>query len=1282
MIRKFLLSLSTLLSIAVTTASAGPQLSQTSYQLKAPFGDANYQLDLKTLLKDFGTPPRSWSISPASAKPPWMTLDSAGERWFGTPQPRQSWTFNLSVADKDAGSFAQVTLTVVAPPVFTADDIDLGIIKEEQKNWTYDLKKHLQSSSAGLTNTFSSPNLAQKAPWMKLDSSTGVLSGEPKRVNVGPFSGITFVVTNADGSDSLTAKGEVTLTPHPPFWKGNPIALQDAPEKQPYSFNVNTAAYIDNQEGLALTFSKEAGPTWLNITSAGVIQGTPPTLAAGLNEIRVKFTSESFHGNIYTQSTVFRIQVVLVNESPIWLSVPLRLPDAGHGVALTAELSQSVTDPDGDKLTFKKISGPAWGSVDPVTGKLTGTPPKSAIGENKFVVSASDGEFAPENDILVLVFKSNEGPTWNVKPTVLGEAKEDFVFSVDLTKHATDPDNDPMEFKQLSGPTWLTISPAGSLTGTPKKSDAGLTKISVSVTDNISGNPADITDILIDVKATNHAPYWVMNPIIFNVDEDAPFQLSVKPFAKDDDGDALTFSAISGEPWAQLSTDGTFTGTPGASEVGDNFFTVRVEDPAGLGANVTVNIHVNHVNHAPYWTGNPIDLGTVDEDVLFSKSLVEFAKDADLPNDTQKFMMLSVPTWATVSEDGTLSGIPKRANLGLNVFTVSVVDSAGASSTTKFHVTVNKVNKAPYWRQDPIELGMVFEESQYQFDLRPYAVDPDGDPLTFALVSGPNWMTVTPDGFIKGTPKRPGGPFTAQITVSDNIAAPVPAGVTGELVEVPHAPEIGDLTFTVKERSTLNEDLKTRIFDPEGDAFTCQLLGVSPWVTLSSDCLLVANPVHEHIGTHKFPMRARDAGGLFADGEITITVTRDPQDPYWIEDPIRFEAKSNIAFSETLEGKAKDPDNWPLTYSKVSYSGPGDDWLTIAANGQLTGTPKDANIGEASWQVQACNDGKCAPATLIINVIPGREIKRIVVGTPVPGAQSENIWVVDASDQNCPLAMAAYDCIHCYYDEVNKNKIHHTGVYLSSDYDLHRANPIYTTQTLIKWTDPDNSHDWRVRTQKAWSKCNICNTPIWTMYAFYKKYPVIPEFNLSGVPLEVMIISDQPDHYAAYSSNPSWKAADFARYLKNEYGAKNKPYRINAISHRCPTDPANSTAYYSATNETAGKCYIPNSNFSNVGAALKDYGKEVSLRANIVAKREITLDPPPIETTTLKVSLAGRNLVGNTGTATDKWSFVAPNTIVMHWEKIYLRDIKATDELVIEYRVNRLRNKLLALLPW
>lgn len=106
------------------------------------------------------------------------------------------------------------------------------------------------------------------------------------------------------------------------------------------------------------------------------------------------------------------------------------------------------------------------------------------------------------------------------------------------------------------------------------------------------------------------------------------------------------------------------------------------------------------------------------------------------------------------------------------------------------------------------------------------------------------------------------------------------------------------------------------------------------------------------------------------DSRVTATFARTSATPpssvpLFSSDPIgKNAAFVNGVFSATLSGNASDPNGATLTFSKIS----GPSWLSIVANGTLSGTPQLADLGLNRWTVQVSSSGGTDTAILLIDV--------------------------------------------------------------------------------------------------------------------------------------------------------------------------------------------------------------------------------------------------------------------------------------------------------------------------
>ncbi len=77
------------------------------------------------------------------------------------------------------------------------------------------------------------------------------------------------------------------------------------------------------------------------------------------------------------------------NVPPMFVANPFSPPPASAGQAYAGTIADRASDPNGDAITFAKISGPAWLSVAG-NGAIAGTPLAGNVGENSFIVRATD----------------------------------------------------------------------------------------------------------------------------------------------------------------------------------------------------------------------------------------------------------------------------------------------------------------------------------------------------------------------------------------------------------------------------------------------------------------------------------------------------------------------------------------------------------------------------------------------------------------------------------------------------------------------------------------------------------------------------------------------------------------------------------------------------------------------------------------------------------------------------------------------------------------------------
>ena len=104
------------------------------------------------------------------------------------------------------------------------------------------------------------------------------------------------------------------------------------------------------------------------------------------------------------------------NQAPVWTANPVTGAEAYAGADYNSSLVSLVTDEINDTITFSKISGPTWLTVN-ADGTIAGTPQASADGANTFTVRATDGSGA-YTDATLLIFVRSPQAHWALNESV------------------------------------------------------------------------------------------------------------------------------------------------------------------------------------------------------------------------------------------------------------------------------------------------------------------------------------------------------------------------------------------------------------------------------------------------------------------------------------------------------------------------------------------------------------------------------------------------------------------------------------------------------------------------------------------------------------------------------------------------------------------------------------------------------------------------------------------------------------------------------------------------
>jgi len=648
------------------------------------------------------------------------------------------------------------------------------------------------------------------------------------------------------------------------------------------------------------------------------------------------------------QGTIFKLTV------PAFESNPFTMPAVTAGLPYSTSLSGKATAPPGDTFTFSLLNGPAWLSVAP-NGALSGTPAKSNVGTNAFVVRLTDANGWSGSATLLVPVLAAVAPSFTSNPFTVPPVNVGQPYSGTIAGNATDLNiGDALTFALVTGPAWLNVATNGSLSGTPPNPAIGANAFLVSVTD------------LLELSNTATMYLQVYGPPAFtNNPFNAPFgavgvaySASIAASATDPNaGHAITFALVSGPSWLAVATNGTLSGTPAAANAGANTFVVSATDSSGLSASATMSLYVYTT---PSFIVRPFSepSGVVGVP-YFGTIATNAAADPDAGiADTLTFIKRSGPAWLNVATNGLLSGTPSSADVGSPMYVVSVEDSVGLFSTTLMRITVN-TDSPPYFLTNFLAKPDAKSAVPYSGTIATNATDPDlaaGDTLTFAKVSGPAWLTISNNGALVGTPGAADAgtnAFVVSVTDYDGLSNSATMWVN---VEGPpfFTSNVFNLPWANVDQPYA-ETIAANALEPvAGATLIFSKLSGPAWLSVAANGAISGTPELTDAATNAFVVAVTDYRGLTNSAMMYVYVNSPPAfQPGQFTKPA---ATVGLPYAGTIATNATDPDlaaGDTLTFYKVT--GPG--WLGVAANGLLSGTPANADLGPGTFLLLAVDSG-------------------------------------------------------------------------------------------------------------------------------------------------------------------------------------------------------------------------------------------------------------------------------------------------------------------------------------
>ncbi|MFH1686333.1 MAG: Ig-like domain-containing protein [bacterium] len=592
------------------------------------------------------------------------------------------------------------------------------------------------------------------------------------------------------------------------------------------------ATFVDNGNNSGtFTFAPDYGEDGLyTVTFWAVDQGNPPMSSSLPVDITVQTT------NLPPQMTPIGPQSLTEGET---LTLLLSATDADGGMPPTLLVGSLV-----ENAAFVD-SGNGFGSY-------TFSPSFVQSGLYSIRFGATDGiDSTWLSPVLIQVLEAgNQAPVFDQVP--LDSITENLVLEGFVAAH--DPDMAPITLTVDAGttPENFTFVDSGNgvagFTFSPDFSQAGTYDITVIASDGELETSATMT--LIAIEAGNQLP--VLDTILdYSVSENALLQFTVTASDVDGPPPLLSTSTLPGSASFDSPT-GLFSWTPTFNDSGNyviTFYATDADDPLIVDSQ-HVNITVIDFNRQPWLLIPPVYRDTVSEGQTLTFGLMGWDDDGTIP-ELEAFLdgtdsLAANMSFATEvvgnTREGTLTFSPDYTQGGVPpVFyfvRFRVVDEA---DPTLFRVSgsvsfrVKQVNLPPYMN---FQLGPgpfeITEDQTLAFNVQ--AVDPDGTIPTLRVENLPdsNYTLSQPSANVALFSFRPS--FTQAglyqisfIAEDDSLAADTQVVEINVLDAGNHPPAFASvLPDTISVYTAIQFAASVEAFDPEGDAFVLEALGLPP----------------------------------------------------------------------------------------------------------------------------------------------------------------------------------------------------------------------------------------------------------------------------------------------------------------------------------------------------------------------------------------------------------------------------------------------------------------------
>ncbi|MEZ6136168.1 MAG: putative Ig domain-containing protein [Pirellulaceae bacterium] len=511
------------------------------------------------------------------------------------------------------------------------------------------------------------------------------------------------------------------------------------------------------------------------------------SVSPGIQSITLRALDES--GAFTDQSFDIQVLPTVADQSLVRMEFRHRVV---AGTSLQIELAPF--QPLGTFYDWEVEDGPDGLTVGRLNDKLEWMPTADDIGEYRVRLVGIDGN---NNQIVqplvidVVGELSNSPPVWTSQPSEYAQEGEAFQYPL----AAFDPDNDAIRYELVAGPRGAQLDGLSkTLFWIPDDLQFGLNTFVVRATDTFGASV--LQSFTVDVRCGNLVPSIVSAPPMLAVAGET-YRYFVR--GEDPEGDQLTYLLAESPDGMSIDPNtGVIRWATSTSDLGPHTVSIEVRDSlGGFGRQAFTLVVASESTKTNPSDPNSPTIGAVPPTIT-SVPIYSVLVDAPYsypvtvsnPSGSElTYSLTRSPSGMRISAAGVIAW--QSSTEATETVSITVRNAEGAIATQTYVLAVVD-NTSPTFTSSPVTSATVGQA--YRYLAR--ATDPDGDRLTFSLVSGPDGLSISPTGNVTWTTDSDDlGSHPITISVTDEFGASVEQNYTLSVTADVEAPTVQVLVY-------------------------------------------------------------------------------------------------------------------------------------------------------------------------------------------------------------------------------------------------------------------------------------------------------------------------------------------------------------------------------------------------------------------------------------------------------------------------------------------------------